>query len=75
MWKTLALGQSVDAGDQVRYSDLTVPTPPALYQVVKTDTHYFEIELAKELAQNELQRKLVRYFDIGHTVALEIWSE
>lgn len=78
MWKSLANTQRVFQGDKIRFNK-----PPREYnidttfQVVKTDEHYFEVQpVAPESdpLQN-LAKKIVRYFDIGYYVQIEIWNE
>lgn len=78
MWKSLANTQRVIQGDKIRFNtsrrDLSTDT---LFQVVKADEHYFEVcPISQECdALQEFARKIVRYFDIGYYVQIEIWNE
>jgi hypothetical protein len=78
MWKSLDHGERVQAGDIVRYR----PGLPYLaafrdrvFDVIKTDQHYFEVVMkAAEDSAGELERRIIKYMDIGYHIALEIWS-
>jgi hypothetical protein len=78
MWKTLAATQKVNSGDRVRYLYPIEKKADSLYRVVKTDEHYFEILPAADnadLSQNLFSKKIVRYFDIGYNIQIEIWDD
>ena len=78
MWKTLTSTQRVNSGDKVRYLYPVVEKAESLYRVVKTDEHYFEILPAldsADLTQNFFSKKIVRYFDIGYNIQIEIWED
>jgi hypothetical protein len=78
MWKSLANTQRVFQGDKIRFNNSPREyKTDTLFQVVKTDEHYFEVlPIAPESdpLQN-LAKKIVRYFDIGYYVQIEIWNE
>jgi hypothetical protein len=78
MWKTLKPGEKVLPGNVIRYrSDPRHLTSvqDRVYDVVKTDLHYFEIALKcdKECG-NEPKREIVKYMDVGYHISLEIWA-
>lgn len=79
MWKSLALPQRVYQGDKIRFNN----AQPAgnnienLFEVVKADEHYFEVlPITAECGSlQNLAKKIVRYFDIGYYIQIEIWNE
>jgi hypothetical protein len=79
MWKTLNPGERVIAGDTIRYrlgSSRFTASPDVLYEVVKTDQHYFEVAARTEgggLDNND--RKIIKYTDVGYHIKLEVWSD
>lgn len=78
MWKTLTSSQSVRPGDKIRYIDgPAVVNNDTLFRVVRTDQHYFEIlrDAPSPDALHDLSKKVVRYFDIGYTITLEVWRD
>ena len=78
MWKSLDPGEKVYAGNTIRYrSSLSFlkSSLNKIYDVVKTDLHYFEIEArADEADSNEPDRRVIKYMDVGYHINLEIWS-
>jgi hypothetical protein len=77
MWKHLHPGQNVSLGDQLRYVDKSVLHTENVFKVVKTDQHYFEIATdVKEgrATGNYLPKRIVKYFEIGYIVDLEVWT-
>jgi hypothetical protein len=79
MWKSLAFPQRVFQGDKIRFNNSPREVnPDTLFQVVKADEHYFEVlPIAPECdsLHDFLAKKIVRYFDIGYYIQVEIWSE
>ena len=79
MWKQLTSSQNVRPGDRIRYIDgPSFVNEDTLFRVVRTDQHYFEIlcEVPNaSTSQPEMSRKVVRYFDIGYNIGLEVWIE
>ena len=80
MWKSLSLTQKVYQGDKIRLHHATREgsKPALLFLVVKTDEHYFEvlpITQESESTQDLFPKKIVRYFDIGHYIQIEVWDE
>ena len=78
MWKSLSLTQKVYQGDTIRFNNasregINVDT---LFQVVRTDQHYFEVQPVNQNleALQDLTKKIVRYFDIGYYIQIEIWD-
>jgi hypothetical protein len=79
MWKSLAFTQRVCQGDRIRFNQ----TYPAgynlenLFEVVKADEHYFEVlPITSDVeALHNLAKKIVRYFDIGYYLQIEIWED
>jgi hypothetical protein len=78
MWKPLASTQKVHSGDKIRYLYPVVKKADCFYKVVKTDEHYFEILPAMDnanLSKNLFSKEIVRYFDIGYNIQIEVWEE
>jgi hypothetical protein len=79
MWKQLTSSQNVRPGDKIRYIDgPSFVNAETLFRVVRTDHHYFEIlcePTNPNSAQPDLSRKVVRYFDIGYNVSMEVWID
>jgi len=79
MWKTILPGEKVTLGDTIRYrpSSTNLSFKDKVYQVVKTELHYFEMVLKadKETAGEDADRKVIKYMDIGYHLGLEVWSE
>jgi hypothetical protein len=78
MWKSLANTQRVFQGDKIRFNNSPREfNTDTLFQVVKTDEHYFEVlPIAPESdVLHNLAKKIVRYFDIGYYIQIEIWNE
>lgn len=79
MWKSLSLTQKVYQGDKIRLHHATREgiTPAYLFQVVKADEHYFEVLpiAADRETILDLTKKVVRYFDIGYYIQIEVWAE
>lgn len=78
MWKPLTSTQRVNSGDKIRYLYPDVKKAECLFKVVKTDEHYFEILPVAGDAdpqQSNFTKKIVRYFDIGYNIQIEVWEE
>jgi hypothetical protein len=76
MWKPLDSMQTVYPGDVIRYVNPPQSIKETLYQVVKADQHYFEvIPAVQSVSTRVLANKVVRYFDIGYYLRLEVWNE
>jgi hypothetical protein len=78
MWKPLTSTQRVNSGDKIRYLNPDVKKAENLFKVVKTDEHYFEILPVlgdADTLQNNFTKKIVRYFDIGYNIQIEVWYE
>jgi hypothetical protein len=78
MWKTLTSTQKVNRGDKIRYAHSAVKNAANLFNVVKADEHYFEILPASDeadLTQSIFSKKIVRYFDIGYYIQIELWED
>jgi hypothetical protein len=79
MWKSLAFTQRVYQGDRIRFNQThpAVNNHENLFEVVKTDEHYFEVlPITSDVeALHNLAKKIVRYFDIGYYLQIEIWED
>jgi hypothetical protein len=78
MWKTLTSTQKVNRGDKIRYLYPVATKTESLFKVVKADEHYFEVLPATDdvdLPQSIFSKKIVRYFDIGYNVQIELWED
>lgn len=76
MWKHLTATQKVNRGDTLKFH-LPYATE-TLFKVVKTDEHYFEILPVVEETdshQSHSSKKIVRYFDLGYNIQMEVWDE
>ena len=79
MWKSLNPGEKVQAGDTVRYrssSLFLVSYFNKIFDVIKTDSHYFEIKIRADSPDGNgaPDRKVIKYMDVGYHISLEIWS-
>jgi hypothetical protein len=79
MWKSLAFPQRVFQGDKIRFNNAPRElNTENLFQVVRTDEHYFEVSPISaecDSLHDFLSKKIVRYFDIGYYIQVEIWNE
>jgi hypothetical protein len=78
MWKPLTSTQRVNSGDKVRYLHPNARKAETLFKVVKADEHYFEILPAVDdtnLSQSIFSKKIVRYFDVGYNIQIEVWED
>ena len=78
MWKTLTATQVVNRGDTIRYLHSYEKKTESLFKVVRTDAHYFEILPVIENDDSlpgHSSKKIVRYFDVGYNVNIEVWIE
>ncbi|OQP60683.1 hypothetical protein A3860_32300 [Niastella vici] len=79
MWKSLAFPQRVFQGDKIRFNNSPREvSADTMFQVVKADEHYFEvlpISPECDTLQDFITKKIVRYFDIGYYVQVEIWND
>ena len=79
MWKAITPGEKVTSGDTIRYQ----PSPSNLsykqkvYEVVRTDQHYFEMVVKADQEDNaqSFDRRIIKYIDIGYHLVLEVWHE
>jgi hypothetical protein len=76
MWKTILPGEKVTQGDSIRYqpSSSNLSYRDKVYQVVKTEQHYFEIVIKpdNEDSGEDPDRKIIKYMDIGYHLGLEV---
>jgi hypothetical protein len=79
MWKTLTSTQKINQGDKIRFIDRrNTEDVEASFIVVRTDAHYFEILPVVgdlEILPKDFRKKVVRYFDIGYSIQIEVWTE
>jgi len=80
MWKSLPITQTVNPGDKIRFNHSyhAKNITDTLFKVVKADQHYFEIlPIIQDCDafQNQITKQVVRYFDIGYNINIEIWDE
>jgi hypothetical protein len=77
MWKPLTSTQKVNQGEKIRFIDrLHVEGVRASFIVVRTDAHYFEILPVVEDFEKlpaDFRKKVVRYFDLGYSLQIEVW--
>jgi hypothetical protein len=78
MWKSLLPGDKVLRGDVIRYQPGTprlISARDCIYDVVKTDQHYFEMfPRSDEACNDDPARKIIKLMDVGYHIHLEIWS-
>jgi hypothetical protein len=76
MWKPLAHTYEPNVGDKLRFAHSnSFVSKETTYEVVKIERHYFEISPSLNEAgilSNNV-KKLIRYFDLGYHIGLEIW--
>jgi hypothetical protein len=79
MWKTIYHGEKVTLGDTIRYqpSSSNLSYKLKIYKVIKTDQHYFEmiVNADKDEKAENLERRIIKYIDIGYHLGLEVWHE
>ena len=79
MWKPLDNSQRVHPGDKIRFHHTynADSKTEALFKVVKSDQHYFEILpiIQDNAAKNTDSKQFVRYFDLGYNIKIDIWFE
>ncbi|OQP57718.1 hypothetical protein A3860_08795 [Niastella vici] len=80
MWKIIQPGDKLALGDTVKLLPSSIYSSTKkekLYQVVKTEQHYFEIMLKPDDGDTgeNAQRRIIRYLDIGYHIAVEVWEE
>ena len=79
MWKLMQPGEKVSLGDTVRFQPSINSSlyKEKIYQVFKTEQHYFEIvvKLENENFIVNPVRRIVRYIDIGYHIGVELWTE
>jgi hypothetical protein len=79
MWKTLTSTQKVNQGDKIKIiHSHRVEATEAFFIVVRTDAHYFEILPVVgdlDVLPTDFRKKVVRYFDIGYSLKVEVWME
>jgi hypothetical protein len=78
MWKSLNPGDSVTLGDTIRHisSHAVSAFGAKAYEVVRSELHYFEIAARPESSMdNEPERRIIKYIDIGYHLGLEVWLE
>ena len=79
MWKAILPGETVAQGDTIRYqpSSSHLSYKEKVYQVIKTEQHYFEIIVKPDHEDSDVYtgRNIVKYIDIGYHLGLEVWSE
>jgi hypothetical protein len=79
MWKPLAFSERVHPGDKIRFHHTykTDNNTEALFKVVKSDQHYFEILpiIQNNTTKSTDAKKIVRYFDLGYNIEVDLWHE
>lgn len=77
MWKTLNYGENVCIGDKIRYNNNALIDHQKVYQVAQTEQYYFVIvpENANSVSEKQPTKKVVRHFDVGYYVNLELWTD
>ena len=77
MQTPLNYGQNVCVGDKIRYANDALVDYQKVYKVEKTDQYYFVITpegLDTSFLRNP-QKKVVRHFDVGYYLTLELWKD
>jgi len=77
MWKPLAHTYKANVGDKVRFAVTnSFVNKETTYEVAKIERHYFEIcpSLNEQLLIKNNLKKVIRYFDLGYNIGLEIWT-
>ena len=75
MWNIVNPGENVALGATVRF--LPSNDNSKVYQVFKTELHYFEVVVKSEhenFMENPV-RRIIRYMDIGYHIGMEVWIE
>jgi hypothetical protein len=76
MWKPLSHTYKPNVGDKLRFAHSnSFVNKETTYEVVKIERHYFEISPSLNgsvILPNNI-KKVIRYFDLGCNIRLEIW--
>lgn len=74
MWKLLNTGSKICLGDKIRYHKPVYGEK--VFTVIKTEQHYIEVapEPDDQCSPNNTGSKVIRYFDIGYSIGLEVWE-
>lgn len=79
MWEPLTSPQMLNQGNKIRFMDRrSVDDIESSFIVVRKDAHYFEILPVVrdfETLPNDFRKKVVRFFDIGYSLQIEVWIE
>ncbi|MBO9203055.1 MULTISPECIES: hypothetical protein [Niastella] len=79
MWEPLISPQILNQGNKIRFIDRhAVDDIQSSFIVVRTDAHYFEILPVVrdfEALPGDFRKKVVRFFDIGYGIQIEVWTE
>jgi hypothetical protein len=76
MWKPLAHTYQANVGDKLRFAHSnSFVNKETTYEVIKIEHHYFEISpsLNESVIVSNNVKKVIRYFDLGYNIGLEIW--
>ncbi len=67
----------VSLGDLIRHITPLAVTAfgEKAYEVVRTELHYFEVMMRSAKPEQESERKIIRYIDIGYHLGLEVWFD
>jgi len=71
------LSSEIDGASFAQPSNNSSLYKEKIYQVFKTEQHYFEIVVKLE-NENFIEhpiRRIVRYIDIGYHIGMEVWTE
>ncbi|MGV3527702.1 MAG: hypothetical protein ACO1OO_02315 [Flavisolibacter sp.] len=75
MWTPLNAGENVSVGDKVRFIGTYPGHPRDPFTVVKTESHYFQIAPDEENRSADRRRKVIKYYEIGYYLKVEVWKQ
>jgi len=76
MWQSLLPGNHVQSGDTLRFINGYAPEhQQVLYNVKRVELHYFEAEPKDKHCLHYAAMRIVRYFDVGYNIMVEVWKD
>lgn len=65
----------MSVGDTIRFTGTYPGKTKDPFTVVKTEPHYFQITPNDENELSDRRRRVVKYYEIGYYLKVEVWSQ